>query len=45
MMKPLGIGADLNKFATMTWLFATKQVKLYKEIREIVQDGFQYPST
>ena len=42
MIGSLGIGADLNKFTDNDIAIATKQVQLYKEIREIVQEGNQY---
>ena len=42
MMGSLGIGADLNKFTDKDFEIAKKQVQLYKEIRKIVQEGYQY---
>ena len=42
MMVSLGIGADLKKFTPDDFAIAKKQVQLYKEIRDIVQEGFQY---
>lgn len=42
MMGSLGIGADLNKFSEKDFEIAKNQVQLYKEIREIVQEGYQY---
>jgi len=42
MMGSLGIGADLNKFSGKDYEVARYQVQLYKEIREIVQEGYQF---
>ncbi|KUK15297.1 MAG: Glycoside hydrolase clan GH-D [Petrotoga mobilis] len=42
MMGSLGIGADLNKFSEQDFDLARYQVQLYKEIREIVQEGYQF---
>ncbi|PNR91233.1 hypothetical protein HWHPT5561_09440 [Petrotoga sp. HWH.PT.55.6.1] len=42
MMGSLGIGADLNKFSERDFDLARYQVQLYKEIREIVQEGYQF---
>lgn len=42
MMGSLGIGADLNKFSEKDFDLARYQVQLYKEIREIVQEGYQF---
>jgi len=42
MMGSLGIGADLNKFSERDFDLARYQVQLYKEIREIIQEGYQF---
>ncbi len=42
MMGTLGIGADLNKYSSEELNIFKDQISLYKDIRNIIQNGYQY---